>query len=464
MKFYKLFILSMTFFLPPALEAENTPQGSQYNFDKDIKPLLQRYCYNCQDDDTQKGEVQLDSLDPDIIKGQDGEHWHAALDAINSGDMPPAKKKKQPTDAERRKIVEWITANIKLAGKLNKGKVQSVVRRLTREQYNNSLNDLLGINLNVTNLLPPESPSKMGFLNDGALQYSSSLLLETYQEIARKAVKMAIGPAKKPSVYRYRVDFGKGISKVQNTQKGGYDSVPLSGLDFMPYVLDKNGIALESSAKTETGKKVADVLKSISVGLRGSKKGNRFYSSKKALTLYAGNPQRNKAPESWRPPNPNVKLLIQREFPTTGKFRYTVKAANSLAKKLPSYFIGSTWGRFAKNPSLVSWEKGSLKAALKAIIIPANSFKNLKDVKVVNGVIKVQKTKNNLGQFTLIFNLPKAAFYQIDLVYKKLPENEKQRKIQVYSKHFKQNFTFIFKPGKNKLEIASLLSGRFKKG
>ena len=116
MKIYKLFILSMTLLLPPALEAAAALEGSQYDFNKDIKPLLERYCYNCHDEDTQKGDVQLDSLDADIVKGKDGEHWHAALDAINIDDMPPPKKKRQPSDAERRKIVEWITANIKLAG------------------------------------------------------------------------------------------------------------------------------------------------------------------------------------------------------------------------------------------------------------------------------------------------------------------------------------------------------------
>ncbi|NQZ59047.1 MAG: DUF1592 domain-containing protein, partial [Lentisphaeraceae bacterium] len=411
---------------------------------------------------TQKGDVQLDSLDADIVKGKDGEHWHAALDAINSADMPPPKKKRQPSDAERRKIVEWITANIKLAGKLNKGKVQSVVRRLTREQYNNSLNDLLGINLYVTNLLPPESPSKMGFLNDSALQHSSSLLLETYQEIARKAVRLAIGPAEKPPVFRYRVDFGKNISKAKNTQKGGYQSVALSGHDFMPYALGKNGTTLKSSDKTETGKQVADVLKSISVGLRGSNKA-RFFSKDNALTLYAGYPQRNKAPESWRPPNPNAKLLIQREFPASGKFRYTVNAANSLPDRLPKYFISSTWGK-NKSPSLISLSKGRLQKPSRAIVIPASSFKNLKDAKIDAKTVKAQKEKKYKGEFTVNFNLPKTAYYQLDLVYRKLPQNEKQLTLQVYSQNFKKSFNYKIPQTQNKLEITSLLNGNFKKG
>lgn len=479
MKLYKLLLL--TAFSLPTLQATAAPKENQYDFKKDIKPLLQRYCYDCHDEDTQKGDVQLDILNPDIVKGKDGEHWHAALDVINTGDMPPPKKKKQPTDAERRKLVDWITANIELASKLNKGKVQTVVRRLTREQYNNSLNDLLGINLNVTDFLPPESPSKMGFLNDGALQHSSSLLLETYQEIARKAVKLAIGPAEKPPVFRYRVDFGKGISKVKNAQKGGYQSIALNGQDFMPYVLDENGKPLKATDKTETGQKVGDVLKTVSVGLRGSK-GDRFYSKDKALTLYAGQPQPNKAPDSWRPPNPNAKLLIQRQFPTTGKFRYTVKAANALPKDLKKSFINSTWDKKGKAPlknrkairyaPLASWEQGKLKHSKKASVIPMSSVKQLKQVKLVKDTLEAKKEKKFKGNFSIPVNLPSDTYYQVDLVYKNFPKEEKVRslRVELKSSELKQSMSYNIKAEldkKNKkslVKTASLLNAYLKKG
>ena len=105
-------------------------KGSQYDFLKDVKPIIQKFCFDCHDEDTMKGYVQLDNLDPDIVKGKDGGKWHAALDVINTSDMPP-KKKKQPSDQERRILVDWMTGNLKLARDINKGKVQSVVRRLT---------------------------------------------------------------------------------------------------------------------------------------------------------------------------------------------------------------------------------------------------------------------------------------------------------------------------------------------
>ncbi len=336
--------------------ADTKLTGSKYSFDKEVKPILQKYCYDCHDEDVMKGKVQLDNLDPDIIKGKDGSKWHAALDVINTSDMPP-KKKKQPSDQERRILVDWITDNIKLARKINKGKVQSVVRRLTREQYQNALNDILGIKLDVAKSLPPDSPSGMGFINNGATQFASPLLLETYQEIAREAVKKAIGPKEKPPVTRYKVDFGKGISKSRNTQKGGYQSIALSGYDFIPYVLDESGNPLPPNAKTETGKNVSDVTKTISIGMRGSE-GGRFFSAKDSLVLYGANPQPNRAPQAWRAPNPNAKLRVRHEFPHVGNFRFTIEASKA-ELKIDKYFIDeitSNRGRVnGKYPPQISW-------------------------------------------------------------------------------------------------------------
>ena len=182
------------------------------------------------------------------------------------------------------------------------------------------------------------------------------------------------------------------ISKQKNAQKGGAGSLSLSGHDFMPYVLDEKGLPLAAKAKMATGKKVSDVLKIISVGLRGSDK-KRLYSKEKALVLYAGNPQPNEAPHSWTPPDPNVKLLIQRDFPSAGRFRYTVKASNSLSKKINTHFIDSTWDARGQRPRmdkialqfapLASWEYGKLEHSKKAIVIPEilSVFKVSKNVK-----------------------------------------------------------------------------------
>ena len=50
-----------------------------------IHTLLEKYCYNCHDEDVQKGNFQLDALNKDIVGGQDAEKWQFVLDQLNLG-------------------------------------------------------------------------------------------------------------------------------------------------------------------------------------------------------------------------------------------------------------------------------------------------------------------------------------------------------------------------------------------
>ena len=115
------------------------------------------------------GKLRLDTLDPDFVKGTGAETWHDVLNKLNLGEMPP-KKAKQPTTAERRMLVGWVTRELQRAERAARstgGRV--VMRRLTRYEYNNTLRDLLGVQLDFAENLPPESVSADGFQNNGSV-------------------------------------------------------------------------------------------------------------------------------------------------------------------------------------------------------------------------------------------------------------------------------------------------------
>ena len=52
-------------------------------FAKDIRPILQKYCYGCHGVEKQKGKLRLDTLDLNFDRGQSAERWHDALDQLN---------------------------------------------------------------------------------------------------------------------------------------------------------------------------------------------------------------------------------------------------------------------------------------------------------------------------------------------------------------------------------------------
>ena len=74
--------------------------------------------------------------------------------------MPP-KKKQQLSDTERRAVVSWISENLDLAAKAKQKDNQNVIRRLTKKQYTNTLNELLQVSVNFGEVLPDDGKSKM---------------------------------------------------------------------------------------------------------------------------------------------------------------------------------------------------------------------------------------------------------------------------------------------------------------
>ena len=390
------------------------------DFFDQVDPILNSYCYQCHDEDVQKGDVQLDFLDPDMINGPDGEAWHAVLDVINSGDMPP-KKKKQPKDDERRLLVDWITDNLKLAKEKKKGEFKGGMRRLTRQQYSKSINDLLGLDIDVSELLPPDTVSKMGFSNDSGMQHSSGLLLESYQTIARDLVTKAIGPIEKPPVYHYQINFGKKISKKKNAEKPAFQEVVLSGHDFQPKLLNEQGVPYEKDDEMKGfGGKVEEILSDIAVGLRGSDK-KRFAVEEDGMLLFGANPQPNEAPQSWRPPNPNIKLLIRNGFPQEGPFRYTVKASRvEPEQKTPRYqlhqILGKTpnesqkWLSSFTTPKLKKINEG-WEANANTMILSAKEF--ILGKAELKGDHISAKEKSD---FKAVFDIKSSGYYQIDMV------------------------------------------------
>ena len=66
------------------------------------------------------------------------------------------------------------------------------IQRLTVPQYRNTLRDLLGLDEDLTEILPPDGVSKDGFANNGLTLLLSPLQVESYFEIAEKSLDLCI--------------------------------------------------------------------------------------------------------------------------------------------------------------------------------------------------------------------------------------------------------------------------------
>ena len=117
--------------------------------------------------------------------------------------MPP-KKEAQPSPRERELMAGWLGSVLKKAGAVRNG---VIFRRLNRHEYNNTLNALFGIALDIEGMLPPERVSADGFLNNGSELIMSPLHFEYYLKIARHFVDKAIVIGERPQRTGFQAGF-----------------------------------------------------------------------------------------------------------------------------------------------------------------------------------------------------------------------------------------------------------------
>ncbi|MEO2020785.1 MAG: DUF1587 domain-containing protein, partial [Pirellulaceae bacterium] len=182
----------------------------QKTFRSSMQPLLKQYCIRCHNAQEMKSGIRLDHLDGSLQSKQLF-LWRDILKQINEEAMPPSDEL-QPTAEQRQALTKWIRESMDSARARDTQRNGST-RRLTVSQYRNTLQDLLGLEDNLTDVLPPDSISREGFANNGETLLLSPLLVEAYFDIAEKALDLAIVDEKtKPVIQNFRMDLGKAIN------------------------------------------------------------------------------------------------------------------------------------------------------------------------------------------------------------------------------------------------------------
>ena len=173
------------------------PISDAGSFDHQAHPFLVRHCVACHRGEKPKGRLDLDRLTDDLFDNLTRQHWQSVLKRVKAGEMPP-ESEPRPTQDEVRAFIDWLTPRLdaaEAAARVAQGRV--VLRRLNRVEYENTVNDLLGIQTDLKKQLPADG-SADGFDNAGAAHHTSSFLMEKYLEAADAALSMAIANRPKP--------------------------------------------------------------------------------------------------------------------------------------------------------------------------------------------------------------------------------------------------------------------------
>ena len=174
--------------------AANFPPG----FDKVAQPFLSEHCVRCHGEKKQKGHFRLDTLPRDFAAPLSAAHWADVMERISAGEMPPEEEPKPKAD-EAARVVEWIAQQFKEGEAVRLAKRERVTfHKLTREEYANTVRDLLGVNFDATDPTGlPEDPNWQGFERIGSVLSMSPAHVEKYFAAAEAVIQEAM-PAAEP--------------------------------------------------------------------------------------------------------------------------------------------------------------------------------------------------------------------------------------------------------------------------
>ena len=150
-----------------------------------VSPFVKTYCGRCHTGCRQKGGVTFQSALGDPNGPAFRLLWKRTAAQVATHDMPPEEASKQPSEQERKVVLDWI-GGIKRRTPKDPGAF--VIRRLSKTEYGNTLQDLFGVDPAVARDLPDE------VLGAGYTNTLSPLLIEQYLSVANEVLDRAFAP------------------------------------------------------------------------------------------------------------------------------------------------------------------------------------------------------------------------------------------------------------------------------
>lgn len=168
-----------------------------------IAPFMKSHCVRCHGAEKKEGNFRIDThLKTDFLDPSSKDKWGEVVNVLNSHEMPP-EGEPSPKPDEVGKVVDWITEQMARAELVRRDGL-IVLRRLNRDEYRNTIRDLIGVDFDTSGF--PQDPPASGFDNIGKALTMSPLHTELYLDAARKILDRALVEGDQPSQIRWRFE------------------------------------------------------------------------------------------------------------------------------------------------------------------------------------------------------------------------------------------------------------------
>src|SRR5262245_13145001 len=160
-------------------------------FSQSVRPVLLQNCGACHNPENPKNRVDfLKAATAQDLEASRG-LWRNVAAQLRNRTMPPVASKL--TEEDRFYIAKWIDERLRRTA-CNAGEYAGVspARRLNRREYHNTIRDLLGVDLTVTDIFPADGSGGEGFDTNAETLYIPPMMMERYMEAAQQVLDRVI--------------------------------------------------------------------------------------------------------------------------------------------------------------------------------------------------------------------------------------------------------------------------------
>lgn len=193
----------------------DTAKKTQDEFEKQIQPMLDRFCYVCHGETKPRAGLNLKEYQTLDSLYKNEKLWRKIATVLKERSMPPPGAP-GPRFEQRELLFHWIsnTLNDSPTNRNLKNPGRTVMRRLNRMEYNNTIRDLFGVDTHPADSFPADGGGGGGFDNNADTLFIPPILLERYlvasEEILEKTKSERLCFVK-PTAKRTRRETAKQI-------------------------------------------------------------------------------------------------------------------------------------------------------------------------------------------------------------------------------------------------------------
>lgn len=171
-----------------------------------VREILDTYCVACHNQMLLTAGLALDVLDvedPSLA----ADRWETVIRRLRTGTMPPGGVPR-PDPSTYDLAASWLESELDRSAEVSDPDpgTTNPIHRLNRLEYNNAVNDVLGLNLDVRSLLPGDETADGSFDNFSDALSITTAHTERYMSVARQVTRLAVGlPPASPGVETFEV-------------------------------------------------------------------------------------------------------------------------------------------------------------------------------------------------------------------------------------------------------------------